>query len=109
MVESRQDTETVHILPITWMPIPQSWQPSFVEGKIKVSSPDPSHPSGFRMWTVVLIKISTDDEGETAILYKRKLMSVFQPSLQKVSTATLVDKVETLMRVPAINAENTPS
>ncbi|KAK3890468.1 hypothetical protein Pcinc_005548 [Petrolisthes cinctipes] len=97
-VDPRQDTGTVHFLHIAWMPIPPSWQPSFVEGKLKVSSPDTSHPSGFRMRIDILIKISTDDEGETTILYKRKPSSVLQPSVQKVSTATLVDTAPTIHR-----------
>ncbi|KAK3888479.1 hypothetical protein Pcinc_007461 [Petrolisthes cinctipes] len=102
-VNQRLETETIHFLLISWTPIPQSWQPSFVEGKIRVSSPDPMHPSGFSMRTDVLLKFSTDEEGEMTILYKRKPFSVLQPTAQKVSTATLVDTAETLLRVPTIN------
>ncbi|KAK3879033.1 hypothetical protein Pcinc_016376 [Petrolisthes cinctipes] len=90
-VNQRQEAETIHFLPIAWTPIPQSWQPSFVEGKIRVSSPDPTHPSGISMRTNVFLKFSTDKEGETTILYKRTPSSMLQPTAQKVSTSTLVD------------------
>ena len=99
---------TIQFLPIAWTPIPPSWKPSFVDGKIRLSSPDSSDPSGFKLRTDVLIKLTTDEEGETAVLHKRKPSSVLQPTTSRVSTATLVDTAETLLRVPAINIEEPP-
>ncbi|KAK4324290.1 hypothetical protein Pmani_005130 [Petrolisthes manimaculis] len=52
--------------------------------------------------------MSTDEEGEMTVLYKRKPSSVLIPATLKVSTANLVDTAETLLRIPAINSEETP-
>ncbi|KAK4303422.1 hypothetical protein Pmani_024571 [Petrolisthes manimaculis] len=71
---------TIQFLPVTWTDIPKTWQPSFLEGKIRVSAPDPSHPSGFSLRSDVLLKMSTDEEGETTFLYERKPSSVLMPA-----------------------------
>ncbi|KAK4296307.1 hypothetical protein Pmani_031181 [Petrolisthes manimaculis] len=79
-----------------------------MDGKIRVSAPDASHPSGFALRNDVLVKLSMDEEGETTVLYKRKPSSVLIPATPKVTTANLVDTAETLLRIPAINSEETP-
>lgn len=105
---STTEPVTFQFLSIAWTPIPQSWKPSFEDGKIRLSSPDSSDPSDFKLRTDVLVKLTTDEEGETAVLYKRKPSSVLQSSASKVSTATLVDTAETVLRVPAINVREPP-
>ncbi|KAK4322187.1 hypothetical protein Pmani_006986 [Petrolisthes manimaculis] len=76
-----------------------------------VTTPAPVQASQLDRFTLrsdVLVKMSTDEEGETTFLYKRKTSSVLMPATPKVSTAILVDTAETLLRIPAINSEETP-
>lgn len=80
---------TVLFLPIAWTPLPSSWKSSFVEEKFRLSSPDSSDPSGFRLRTDVLIKLTTDEEGETTILYKQKPSSAHLPVSSTCSLSPL--------------------